>query len=351
MMADFEWAVVGGGPAGISAVGTLLDEGVRADAIAWIDPAFGGGDFGMLWGNVPSNTRVGDFSKMFTSCRSFEFDSRPSRLPIEDLAEESWCDLHYVGDVLQAITATLRAKVTSIVGFVIRCTSIRSGWQLHLRDGSTARARNVVLATGARPRELQLPGVIAIPLDVALDRERLPAFCTPQDTVAVFGSSHSAILAMRILVENCDVGGIMNFYRSPLLYAVPLEDGRWLYYDTGLKGHVAAWARENLGGSDLPERLERFPVNGNAPISELARCTKAISAIGFEARGEPVVDGMTHLNHDPRTGIIGPGLFGCGFAFPEIAADEFGELVPRVGLIRFARYLARVVPLWKSYSA
>jgi hypothetical protein len=138
-----------------------------------------------------------------------------------------------------------------------------------------------------------------------------------------------------------------------LRYAVQLDDGSWLNYDTGLKGHVAAWAREKLGDNNLPARLERFAVNengnGNASHSELASCTKAIAAIGFERRREPVVDGMSHLTYDPNTGIIGPGLFGCGFAFPEIAKDELGELVPRVGLIRFARFLARAVPLWRSY--
>jgi hypothetical protein len=346
-----EWAVVGGGPAGISTVGTLLDEGVSPDAILWIDPAFGAGDFGMLWGNVPSNTRIGDFSKMFTSCRSFAFDPNRKIFAIQDLTDESWCDLHYVGDVLQAITATLRAQVTSIAGLVTRCTSTRNGWVLELRDGTTARARNLVLATGAQERRLEHAGITTIPLEAALDRERLPALCTPDDTVAVFGSSHSGILALKILLEHSNARAIVNFYRSPLRYAVPLEDGRWLYYDTGLKGPVAAWAREKLSGNDLPHRLERFPVNGNATPEQLARCTKAIYAIGFDSRREPIVDGMTQLNHDPRTGIIGPGLFGCGFAFPEIAADEFGELVPRVGLIRFARYLARVVPLWRAYSA
>lgn len=349
-MDEFEWAVIGAGPAGISAVGTLLDEGVSADAIAWIDPEFGGGDFGMLWGNVPSNTRVGDFSAMFTSCRSFAFEARSSRFPFEEFAKESFCDLHFVGDILETITATLRTKVASFTGFVTRCSSIRNGWLIQLRDGATKEARNVVLAIGAHPRQLELPGIVAIPLDVALDRERLPAFCSPSDTVAVFGSSHSAVLAMRVLIENCDVARVVNFYRSPLRYAVALDDGSWLNYDTGLKGHVAAWARENLGDDHLPARLERFAVNGSAPHSELARCTKAIAAIGFERRHEPVIDGMSHLDYDPNTGIIAPGLFGCGFAFPEIAKDELGELVPRVGLIRFARFLAQVVPVWRSYS-
>lgn len=350
-MHDFQWAVVGAGPAGISAVGTLLDEEIRAKDVAWIDPAFGGGDFGMLWGNVPSNTRVGDFAQMFTSCRSFAFDGRSAKFPIEDLAKESFCELRYVGEVLQAFTAALRAKVASTVGFVERCSSMRDGWILQLRDATAIRARNVVLAIGARPRQLELSGLTAIPLEVALDRERLPQSCTPDDTIAVFGSSHSAVLAMRILIEECDVARILNFYRSPLRYAVHMDDGRWLYYDTGLKGPVAAWARENIRGEELPAKLERFPVSSSSPPPELARCTKAIYAIGFEPRGEPEIDGMKLVDYDPRTGIIAPGLFGCGFAFPEIAPDELGELVPRVGLIRFARYLARVMPLWRSYPA
>jgi cation diffusion facilitator CzcD-associated flavoprotein CzcO len=346
---EFEWAVVGGGPAGISTVGTLLDEGVSGDAIAWIDPEFNAGDFATLWRNVPSNTRVGDFSQMFTSCRSFGFEGRSSRFSIEALADDSWCDLHYVGDVLRAFTATLRAQVASFVGFVTHCDSLSNWWVLQLRNGSAIRARYVVLAIGARPLQLELPGIVAIPLDVALDRERLPAFCTHRDTVAVFGSSHSAVLAMRILIENCDVAGIVNFHRSPLRYAVQLDDGSWLNYDTGLKGTVAAWAREKLTGTDLPARLERIAVNGDAPHAELARCTKAISAIGFQTRNEPVVNGMTHLTYDPSSGFIAPGLFGCGFGFPEIAPDELGELVPRVGLIRFARFLARAIPLWRSW--
>ncbi len=51
------------------------------------------------------------------------------------------------------------------------------------------------------------------------------------------------------------------------------------------------------------------------------------------------------------TGIIAPGLFGCGFGFPEAGADEFGDLVYRVGIIKFTRYIGRVLPLWKAYPA
>lgn len=338
-MQQFEWIVVGAGPAGISAVGTLLDEGVEPRSIAWIDPAFAVGDFGMRWGNVPSNTRVGDFYAMFEACRSFEFDPKTGSFQLDRMPKDGWCDLRYVAEPLRAITERLRAKVASIAGSVTSCDSEPPGWRLQMRDTGEARARNVVLAVGARPRTLDLGTIETIPLDVAMDRERLPEVCGRGDTVAVFGSSHSAVLAMMILLENCEVAGVANFYRSPLCFAVQFADARWAYYDSGLKGPVAAWARRNLSGA-LPPKLQRYLVNGRSPAAQLAGCTKAIAAVGFAPRMD--------LEYDPTTGIIAPGLFGCGFAFPEVAADEFGRPVQRVGLIRFARYLARVVPIWRS---
>lgn len=350
-MPETQWIVVGAGPAGISTVGTLLDEGVDPKAVVWVDPAFQVGDFGAVWSNVPSNTRVGDFYGMFESCRSFEFNGQRASFGIDELAKESWCDLRYVAEPLRAITATLRRKVRSVLGFVTRCESAHDGWLLRLRDGEDLRARNAVLCVGARPRMLAHPNLTPIPLEVALDRERMPSACSRDDTVAVFGSSHSAVLAMQILLEHCDVAGVVNFYRSPLRYAVKLDDGGWLYYDTGLKGTTAQWARANLASDRLPEKLVRCVATGDAEPALLARCTKAIYAVGFEPRPEPLVDGMAPAEYDTHAGIIAPGLFGCGFAFPEIAPDEFGNPVPRVGLLRFARYLARVIPLWKSYPA
>ena len=63
--ATFQWAVIGAGPAGIAAIGKLLDNDIDPAHIAWIDPAFCVGDFGTEWKNVSSNTRVKLFSKGF----------------------------------------------------------------------------------------------------------------------------------------------------------------------------------------------------------------------------------------------------------------------------------------------
>ena len=45
-MATYAWTVIGAGPAGIAAVGKLLDHGIAPEKIAWIDPAFAAGDLG-----------------------------------------------------------------------------------------------------------------------------------------------------------------------------------------------------------------------------------------------------------------------------------------------------------------
>ena len=57
----YAWTVIGAGPAGIAAVGKLLDHGIAPEEIAWLDPAFSAGDLGAKWRSVSSNTQVGFF--------------------------------------------------------------------------------------------------------------------------------------------------------------------------------------------------------------------------------------------------------------------------------------------------
>jgi hypothetical protein len=54
-----DYAVIGGGPAGILALGKILDKiGPKKfyDEVVWYDPKFRVGMFGEKWYNVPSNT-------------------------------------------------------------------------------------------------------------------------------------------------------------------------------------------------------------------------------------------------------------------------------------------------------
>lgn len=70
-MSEYVWTVVGAGPAGIAAVGKLIDHGVLPASIAWIDPEFTAGDLGAKWRAVPSNTSVKLFINYLTGADSF----------------------------------------------------------------------------------------------------------------------------------------------------------------------------------------------------------------------------------------------------------------------------------------
>ena len=76
-MTQYSWTVIGAGPAGIAAVGRLLDHGIAPEEIAWIDPEFSAGDLGGKWRAVPGNTHVASFLDYLTASPSFRFSEAP----------------------------------------------------------------------------------------------------------------------------------------------------------------------------------------------------------------------------------------------------------------------------------
>ena len=56
-----------------------------------------------------------------------------------------------------------------------------------------------------------------------------------------------------------------------------------------------------------------------------------------------------HSQYNPHVGIIGPGLFGLGIAYPELKPDPFGSVESQVGLWKFMVYLNKILPLWFKY--
>ncbi len=141
---------------------------------------------------------------------------------------------------------------------------------------------------------------------------------------------------------------VVNFYRSPHLYAVYFDD--WILFDnTGLKGFSAKWAKENLDGT-LPKNLQRGLISDHAFEESLAFCNKAIYATGFERRKIPLLEQFESLAYDDKTGIIAPNLFGCGIAFPQAKFNRIGHLEHRVGLWKFMEHLDEMLPIWVKYT-
>jgi hypothetical protein len=203
------------------------------------------------------------------------------------------------------------------------------------------------LAIGSVPRSLEYSGVRQIPLEVAVDPKKLAAERLENATVAVFGASHSTMLVLPNLLEH-PVSKIVNFYRHPLRYAVEFED--WtLFDDTGLKGHAAQWARDNLDGQ-LPDRMQRCRVDDPLFSEMLSQCDHVVYSVGFEPRRLDAPQWGT-LRHNASNGIIAPGLFGIGIAFPGYRVDPTGFGEHRVGLEKFMQQLEQCLPIWLRYPA
>lgn len=343
----YRWAVIGAGPAGIAAVGKLIDAGIPAKEIAWFDPHFATGDVGRLWRNVPSNTKVELFIKYLNASAAFNYKQCPHDFAINHLPPKNTCKLGLMVEPLQWITDHLIKKV-HVVKDTVEWLSLKNR-QWHIKTAThTLSSQNVILAIGATPKNLSYPNTTVIPLEMALDTDVLPQYIEPEDTISVFGASHSAILALKNLVEH-KVKRIINFYRHPLCYAKDVND--WILFDnTGLKGIAAEWAREHIDGQ-LPANLTRVYANEENIEHYLPLCTKTIYAVGFERRHLPVIENMTHISCVEQCGIIAPGLFGFGIAFPEAKLNPLGILEYRVGMWKFMDYLSYIMPIWLNYGS
>ncbi len=343
-MATYAWTVIGAGPAGIAAVGKLLDQGIPPDKIAWVDPAFAAGDLGGKWRSVSSNTIAGTFMSFLNSSAAFRFSQAPP-WPLAEVDPEETCALALVADPLVWVTGQLRERVRVFETTATSLTLRRRQWYIETRDPELT-SDNVILAVGAVPRRLDYP-IDEIPVEVALDAEQLAEVPLEGATVAVFGSSHSSMIALPHLLRH-PVRKVINFYRSPLKYAVYLRD--WILFDdTGLKGRAAVWARENIDGV-YPERLERCLVSGPQFDEKVAECDRVVYTVGFEQRKLPETPQWGPLPYNRMNGILAPGLFGLGIAFPEYAEDPYGYGQYRVGLQKFVDYLDAVLPLWMAYG-
>jgi cation diffusion facilitator CzcD-associated flavoprotein CzcO len=341
----YAWTVIGAGPAGIAAIGRLLDQGIAPEEIAWIDPAFAAGDVGAKWRPVSSNTQVEFFLSYLNDSPAFRFSAAPP-MPLQEVDPEETCALTLVADPLVWITEHLRERVNAFQTTATALFLERRQWRVETEQQELT-SKNVILAVGAVPKKLSYPQLREIPLEVALDPEKLAQEPLENATIAVFGSSHSSMIALPHLLRH-PVEKVINFYRSPLRYAVYLDD--WILFDdSGLKGQAAVWARENIDGVH-PDRLERCWVSSPDFEDKLAACDRAVYTVGFERRRLPETKQWGQLEYNPNNGILAPGLFGLGIAFPARGTDRYGYVEYRVGLKKFMDHLDSVLPLWLRYS-
>lgn len=345
-MTHYTWSVIGAGPAGILAVGKLIENGVNPQSILWIDPEFKAGDLGSKWQNVPSNTKVGLFIEYLMGCQAFSYKHHQKEFKISQLDPNHTCLLSEIVAPLQAETTHLLQKVSSHLGYVDSLEAINGLWHIYLAD-QVYHSKNVILAHGSEPKSLPYQCHKTISLEKALNQSALEQEVEDGDIIGVFGASHSAVLVIKNLVELNKQIEIINFYTKPFKYAVYFED--WILFDdTGLKAETADWARKHIEANP-PKNLKRIWVDDNALETYLPECQKLIYAIGFQRRHRLVLQPYP-MNYNANLGIIAPGLFGLGIAFPKRAVDRYGNIEYRVGLYKFLKDFEEMYPIWQQYA-
>ena len=320
----FEWIVVGSGPAGIAALGNLLDAGVKPTGILWVDPKFNVGDFGTSWRYVKSNTSVEHFKKFYHNSQSFGcFGAEYPGFMIDKLAPESNCPLMIAAQPLQWITKNLCNSLCFLQDEVLSLNHTDHKWQLLLRSGKVLHSKKVVLAIGSQAKTLNFSGTPSIRLATALNPIELSGELKSNDSVFVFGSAQSA----KSVVNNLSS---LKLKRKVLFY------------------RKVETLERHFDVKDLAS-VEVMPMTSKNLMIEMPSCTKAIYAVGFGRRHIPIAGLPENYGYDSKTGEIAPGIFGLGIAFPEIMPYENGQQeYPLSAIWPYMKRLKKILPYWLS---
>ena len=104
---------------------------------------------------------------------------------------------------LQWITNILKSKVVCSFDSVSGLKMKNRYWLVEFSNHNTIISKSVIMAIGAEEKILSFPELKTIPLEIALNKQKLKDYCQSDDIISVFGSSHSAILVIRNILENC----------------------------------------------------------------------------------------------------------------------------------------------------
>lgn len=329
-MPHAQWTVIGAGPTGIMAVGLILDSGVPAHEVVWIDEAFTVGRMGAWYTQVPGNGRVEQYIAFIDRCTLFKSVQSDAIQHLYSLPLEHTPALEVLVNPLRDITHYLQTRVITVKDRMTNLDYRNNQW--HVSTQTTAiTSEHVVLATGAHPKTITLEGVQQIPLDEALDKNKLAQHIVEQDCVGVIGSGHSAVLLLKYLTE-LPVTRIVHFFKKPIVYPVQTRMGI-AWQEAGLKGDVARWAKTVLEVNP-PKNLIRILNTPQALQEFLPQCTKVIYAAGFERNELPAINGDSTIyeRYDRHSGLIAPNLHGVGIAFPQQKVDPIGNIELLVGL-------------------
>ena len=389
--------VVGAGPAGIAAVGCLINAGLR---VSWVDDGrFEGGALAR-YRDVPANTKV----DVLQDLGGHEF--LPGGLPIgseaqaaldtmkatshalnmeHDPAALGWTGLDSCHDFFTALTASLlshercdavRGRVDALHTDAGYPKDGKAIWRARLAGSASdvfeLGAPAVVIATGAEqmptPAELQ-PSSWAceaaaqprvLPVEQALQLTKLREMVQAHETVGVVGGGHTGLVVAMHLSESIGIRSTRLYVRRPIRLAQwdPAAKGYAAWGFRGLKGKAASFAIER-GIVGMEPAAAPSPPARSPPTIELLDARKlrscaatasgldaVVYCLGFGAPPLPhVVRGAAPVSiakhQSPGGALIDAsgrrlcGLFGLGLGFSD---SEFssGRAYAEAGFMPFA---------------
>ena len=331
---NYEWAVIGAGPAGITVLSVMLALNIDPSTIIWIDPEFNVGRMGRYYRNVPGNLQTKRLTSYITNCNTFNKFESETRDALFTYDPETFQPLHIIVNPLIDTTNYLRSQVAYLQETVVSIS--HSGPELTLKCRTNViHTHKAILAIGSHPKILDY-NLAKIDPDEALDKEKLAKKITADDCIAVFGGMHSALLILKYLSE-LNVKMVINFYSSPYFYGRPGT--------AGLEGITAEWAK-NVLENNPPINLMRIKNTTENISTYLPLCNKVIYAIGYE-KNPILIDGNYEYSFDETTGIIAPNVYGIGIAFAPTMTLDNGKKVDLNGFNTYLNYAQELIPIWQ----
>ena len=330
--------IIGAGASGILLSLLLQQFGLPTNDFCIIDPHFDGGDLQRKWPNIISNTPWSATTDAFRRCLpSLDLPKWSKELPPDQPTP-----LRTIAKLLRDLFHA--AKFQTVRGTVQRTIwKPEDGtWIVYVQSGTgitEINATRILFAQGSIPKHYDMP-IPSIPLEVALDVDRIKTYVKPSDQVIVFGINHSGIVVLKNLVDS-GVEKIVGVHKGlkPFIWA---RDGEY----QGLKLDGATIADSIISGKYPSVRLVSYDNTPNL-IRETRNATWVIYATGFQPdttiRVSDESTDISHREYDPNTGVLknAPNAWGFGIAYPSQAPDGIHY---DVGIASFLEHFYKQIP-------
>ena len=327
---QFKYGIVGFGISGQLLVCELLKRGILPKDIVLLDANFLGGSLITEYGSVMSNTQ---WWKTKKALKEYEPWSTKILDGLDEQIQETQCTpVRQIANACYKVAMEAAKDVEKKVTTVKQIQISDAGWTLIHLFGML-NVHKLFICPGGYPKTLNVD-LPQIPLSIALHKQKLGNIISKEDTIVVFGTSHSGTICL----DNLHSLGVraIGVYKKSLPFTFADEGA----YD-GLKEDSAKVAKKILEGNYTntvlvswsdPLKLHRF----------LKSATKSICAIGFQKASDFCAE---YTEYDPATGKISgaKNMYGFGMAYPGVSIVNDQSYVD-VSVLSFQEQIQRCLP-------